>query len=139
MPYDREGGMQRSAALGNEWGLETRLLSSLRTHSGITTTISLAAVSQVRRKDWVFAFPSLVGALLPEVGFVLVSPKEKGDAYRTELYLRHIARFQYLIGKGILALEAAPFVQVSFPLDHGPRRLEGGFVLGISCELPPKY
>lgn len=138
-PYDRDGVLAKSAAVGNEWGIETRLLSSYRTHSGITTTISLAPLSQVRRKDWPFTFPSLVGALLPEAALVIVNPKEIGGRYRAEVYLRHLARFQFLIGRGILALEAAPFVQVSFPLDGAPRRLEGGLLFGISTQIPPKY
>ncbi len=153
-PYDRSGffgdpkdlrrgfgPIPTGAVIGNENGFELRVLTSYRTHSGtgITTTLSLSPISVIHRKDWRFTFPSVIGALLPEVGFVLINPKEEGAAYHTELFLRHVPRFQYLFGDDrVVALDFSPFVQLSIPLTEGDKRIEGGFMIGVSAQLPPK-
>lgn len=134
-PYER----RVSPWLGNEFGLETRVITSYRTGSGITTTFSLSPLASARRRSSPLTHPSLVGLLLPEVGFVLVNPKETGGRYTTELFVRHLARFQWVFGGGgPLALELAPFVQLAVPHGDRPLRIEGGLLVGVSSWIPPK-
>jgi hypothetical protein len=150
-PYDRQsilggpidekaglGALPWSAIVGNEVGFEVRLLTSVRSSSGITTTFGLSPRSSVRKRDASVVFPSLLGLFLPEVAFVLVNPVEVGAPYRSEIFVRELVRLQFPLDTGILSIDAIPFVQLSFPLDHGPKRLEGGGMVGISCQIPPK-
>ncbi len=141
-PREGFGAFPSGAVLGNELGIEFRLSESYRTHSGngMTTTFAFAPVSIVRRKDWRITFPSLVGALAPEFGFVFVHAKDQGDSTHDEIYVRHQARFQILLGEDrITALDVTPFVQLSVPSDSNPARkyarFEVGLALGVSTDL----